>query len=176
MRPISRGEGGDIILASPTSPSSLSFAFRIGASCHFSMQSPPPPPPPKSVTPTPHTPSSLNGGSCLSFLLRFRGAVRVTGLGAWYLGCLVLALLSQHTSAYVSIRQHTCWDLGCLVLALLSQHTSAYVSIRQHTSAYLVGSRVLLSIAQSAYVSVRQNTSAYLLGSRVLILSIPPNH
>jgi hypothetical protein len=78
---------------------------------------------------------------------------------------------TQHTSAYVSIRQHTSEP----------QHTSAYVSslsIRQHTSAY-VSMRQSLSIRQltsaasayvsirqqpqhiSAYVSIRQHTSAY---------------
>jgi hypothetical protein len=56
----------------------------------------------------------------------------------------------QHTSAYVSIRQHTSHMRLLLVLCdalqerednrpcvSIRQHTSAYVSIRQHTSAYL---------------------------------------
>jgi hypothetical protein len=45
----------------------------------------------------------------------------------------------QHTSTYVSIRQHTS-AYGVLVEVEVEpvQHTSAYVSIRQHTSAYSV--------------------------------------
>ncbi len=45
-----------------------------------------------------------------------------------------------HTSAYVSIRQHTYATLRRLQLAALQVrlHTSAYVCIRQHTSAYEV--------------------------------------
>jgi hypothetical protein len=55
----------------------------------------------------------------------------------------------QHTSAYVSIRQHTAasTSLGGLQLPAyvsIRQHASAYVSIRQHTS---------------GYVSIRQHTS-----------------
>jgi hypothetical protein len=78
-----------------------------------------------------------------------------------------LACSDLHTSAYVSIRQHTsAWRqahcssprLGTELqgLAYSDLHTSAYVSIRQHTSAYV-------SIRQhtSAYVSIRQHTSAY---------------
>jgi hypothetical protein len=45
---------------------------------------------------------------------------------------------SRHTSAYVSIRQHTSAYSGPAAAAErppASQHTSAYVSIRQHTSA-----------------------------------------
>ncbi len=79
-----------------------------------------------------------------------------------------LTCISQHTSAYVSIRQHT--SAASLTLSgLLSRmrlrplnrsptcirhHASAYV-IRQHTSAHV-------SICQhtSAYVSIRQHTSA----------------
>jgi hypothetical protein len=66
----------------------------------------------------------------------------------------------MHTSAYVSIRQHTsayatinlCWRQATARCSL-PQH--AYVSIRQHTSAYV-------SIRQhtSAYVSIRQHTPA----------------
>jgi hypothetical protein len=43
---------------------------------------------------------------------------------------LLLSLLAEHTSAYVSIRQHT----------------ETYVSIRQHTSAYGVLCDLLLSL------------------------------
>jgi hypothetical protein len=61
---------------------------------------------------------------------------------------LSLTCIRPHTSAYVSIRQHTsCSRCTCslcsLSLTCIRQHTSAYVSIRQHTS---------------AYVSIRQNT------------------
>jgi hypothetical protein len=78
-------------------------------------------------------------------------------------------LRCQHTSAYVSIRQHTSAD-GCRTSAppqvsAFGQHTSAYVSrcqhtsadvsIRQHTSAYV--SRCQQT---SADVSIRQQTSA----------------
>ena len=64
----------------------------------------------------------------------------------------------QHTSAYVSIRQHTasCQSRTSLRSSYLLPITSAYVSIRQHTSASV-------SICQhtSAYVSICQHTSAY---------------
>ncbi len=48
--------------------------------------------------------------------------------------------IRQHTSAYVSIRQHTLADRAALLQvvhahAVRDLHTSAYVSIRQHTSA-----------------------------------------
>ncbi len=44
--------------------------------------------------------------------------------------------IRQHTPAYVSIRQHT-WRMLQPSSFQVSQHTSAYVSIRQHTSAYV---------------------------------------
>jgi hypothetical protein len=43
----------------------------------------------------------------------------------------------QHTSAYVSIRQHTSACGSALRLACHPQHTSAYVGTRQHPSAYV---------------------------------------
>ncbi len=52
----------------------------------------------------------------------------------------------HHTSAYVSIRQHTSAYGRVTERRLHCHHTSAYVSIRQHTS---------------AYASIRQHTSAY---------------
>jgi hypothetical protein len=66
-----------------------------------------------------------------------------------------LASVYLHTSAYVSILQHTSGYVHAAPLfvqirvgplASVYLHTSAYVSIRQHTS---------------AYVSIRQHTSAY---------------
>ncbi len=56
---------------------------------------------------------------------------------------------AEHTSAYVSIRQHTSAYVSIAPAwgaAPAAEHTSAYVSIRQHTS---------------AYVSICQHTSAY---------------
>jgi hypothetical protein len=103
----------------------------------------------------------------------------------------------QHTSAYVSICQHTS---ACLYLPgprnggrqlvifflelLERQHTSAYVSIRQHTAAYVL--RMLVSIRRhtsadvrirqhtcsacwSAYVGIRQHTAAYVFRMLVSI-------
>jgi hypothetical protein len=84
---------------------------------------------------------------------------------------LYIYSIRQHTSAYVSIRQHTLkrqWERR------RRQHTSAYVSIRQHTSAYVkeaVGEeeayraerpvrRTHVHAATCAYVSIRQHTSA----------------
>jgi hypothetical protein len=64
-----------------------------------------------------------------------------------------LSCICQHTSAYVSMRQHT--SAHCVsAYVSIRQHTSAYVSIRQHTSAHV-------SIRQhtSAHVSIRQHTS-----------------
>jgi hypothetical protein len=74
----------------------------------------------------------------------------------------------DHTSAYVSIRQHTS-GLGGKLLSTIRQHTSAYVSIRQHTSG--LGGKLLSTIRPhtSAYVSIRQHTSG--LGGK--LLSIP---
>ncbi len=73
-------------------------------------------------------------------------------------------LRHEHTSAYVSIRQHRKARQECPLVGpqeqqsvhLRHEHTSAYVSIRQHTSAYV-------SIRQhmSAFVSIRQKSSAY---------------
>jgi hypothetical protein len=82
---------------------------------------------------------------------------------------------SQHTSAYVSIRQHTSVHFSIQKVehyyrALhksCSSSQSAYVSsIRQHTSVHF-------SIRQytSAYVSIRQHTSAY-----VLVFNRKPRH
>jgi hypothetical protein len=71
--------------------------------------------------------------------------------------------IRQHTSAYVSIRQHSyCTKLR----TFCTEHTSAYVSIRQHTSAYASirqHTSAYASIRQHtpAYVSIRQHTSAY---------------
>jgi hypothetical protein len=63
----------------------------------------------------------------------------------------------QHTSASVSIRQHTS-AYACRSCTAQSRIlSSAYVSIRQHTS---------------AYVSIRQHTSAYVcLGAAIQVLS-----
>jgi hypothetical protein len=73
----------------------------------------------------------------------------------------------QHTSAYVSIREHTSSAYVSIRLGnpwraseapreapvycvSIRQHSSAYVSIRQHTSAY-----VSIGLHTSAYVSIR---------------------
>jgi hypothetical protein len=82
--------------------------------------------------------------------------------------------IRQHTSAYVSIRQHTSLPIHQQAAFLhtsyvsIRQHTLAHVSIRQHTSAYLsipqhTSTSAYVSIRQhtSAYVSIRQHTSAY---------------
>jgi hypothetical protein len=82
-----------------------------------------------------------------------------------------------HTTAYVSIRQHTSAEESRRASALsprcyppadgrIRQHMSAYVSIRQHTSAYVSRRQhtsAYVSIRQhaSAYVSIRQHASAY---------------
>jgi hypothetical protein len=94
-----------------------------------------------------------------------------------------------HTSAYVSIRQHTsayvhgCLDAGARTprglpaYVSIQQHTSrmpgrrstqaAWSScIRQHTSAYVTDARMpdarrVVFLHTSAYVSIRQHTSAY---------------
>jgi hypothetical protein len=50
-----------------------------------------------------------------------------------------LVAYDQHTSAYVSIRQHMgheAFVAKAAELVAYGQHTPAYVSIRQHTSAY----------------------------------------
>jgi hypothetical protein len=62
--------------------------------------------------------------------------------------CEYASRARQHTSAYVSIRQHK------------SEHTSAYVSIRQHTSAY-VSIRGARRCAQTCYYAdrAREHTS-----------------
>ncbi len=76
--------------------------------------------------------------------------------------------LSQHTSAYVSIRQHTSSirqhtrireaDLQQRREALVEQSTSAYVSIRQHTSAHVSTCQHMSAyVIRPAYVSIRQH-------------------
>ena len=65
------------------------------------------------------------------------------------------AYVSIQTSAYVSIRQHTSQkDVDCYswTVTHTRQHTSAYVSIRQHTN---------VSINQHTSAYKRQHTSAY---------------
>jgi hypothetical protein len=59
-------------------------------------------------------------------------------------------LLAQHTSAYVSIRQHTSQVLGevlkgpaCTAYVSIREHMLAYVSVCKHTSAYVSLSEVL---------------------------------
>jgi hypothetical protein len=72
--------------------------------------------------------------------------------------------MRQHTSEYVSIRQHAAASRA----SCAPTHASAYVSIRQHATAYVSISRVVRAYAcvsmrqhTSAYVSIRQHTSAY---------------
>jgi hypothetical protein len=103
---------------------------------------------------------------------------------------LILLYMCPHTSAYVSIRQHTSAYVSIYVhyhlillymcphtaLYVIRQHTSAYVSIRQrmhicalspHTtvhvsSAYVsIRASIRVSIRISIRVSIRQHTSAY---------------
>jgi hypothetical protein len=57
---------------------------------------------------------------------------------------IISTCIRQHTSAYVSIHQHTSAGLqhanagnSIIISTCIRQHTSAYVSIRQHTSAYM---------------------------------------
>jgi hypothetical protein len=82
--------------------------------------------------------------------------------------------IRQHTSAYVSIRQHTCIrgqpptavnPIRYVYLAYVSirQHTSAYVSIRRHTCIRGQPPTAVNPIryVYLAYVSIRQHTSAY---------------
>jgi hypothetical protein len=95
-------------------------------------------------------------------MLTYAEALRVMRSGGRAAGpAAALMGIRQHTSAYVSIRQHTAplqlqapLQLRCQYLYFL--YYSAYVSIRQHTSAY-----VSMRQHTSAYVSIRQHTSAY---------------
>ncbi len=73
--------------------------------------------------------------------------------------------IRQHASAYVSIRQHTSAYVS------IRQHTSAYVSMRQHASAYVsvcqhTSACVSMRQHASACVSIRQHTSAYSISWR----------
>jgi hypothetical protein len=61
----------------------------------------------------------------------------------------------MHTSAYVSIRQHT--SAYRMHIYASRMHTSAYVSIRQHTS---------------AYVSIRQHLACIYVHAREVIMQI----
>jgi hypothetical protein len=63
-------------------------------------------------------------------------------------------------SAYVSIRYRKRYRKR-QPRACICQHTSAYVSIRQHTSAYGTGNDSRAPAAASLCVSIRQHTSAY---------------
>ncbi len=53
-------------------------------------------------------------------------------LGGDEAGAIEVNIRQQHTSAYVSIRQHT----SAYASSIRQQHTSAYVSIHQHTSCH----------------------------------------
>jgi hypothetical protein len=90
--------------------------------------------------------------------------------------------ICEHTSAHVSIRQHTSAPrvlaTAQQVYVSIRQHTSAHVSIRQHTSAYFMLQRVLPGrgmeedprarasthktscLPLPVYVSIRQHASA----------------
>ncbi len=96
----------------------------------------------------------------------------------WYICVLILRIwtcvpsrsIRQHTSAYVSIRQHTSHTahMNLRAIVRIRQHMSAYVSIREHTSLRIstcVPSRTSNSSTRrrscklqhtSAYVSIRQ--------------------
>ena len=85
--------------------------------------------------------------------------------------CLAFVL---HTSAYVSIRQHTCICLAtplCLAFAL---HTSAYASIRQHTPAYVRGAYFFepLRACTGYYIHLRSCILALNLYTCVFVLFI----
>jgi non-ribosomal peptide synthetase component E (peptide arylation enzyme) len=79
----------------------------------------------------------------------------------------------QHTSAYVSIRQHASYTACVNYVTFKIQQTSACVRIRQHTPIPVFWLHACVSIRQnmsacasirqnaSAYVSIRQHTSAY---------------
>jgi hypothetical protein len=80
---------------------------------------------------------------------------------------------AQHTSAYVSIRQHTssCEHApshcpteaaGRSAEAPHARHTSAYVSIRQHTSAYVSILPKLAALLKLRMLGIRSTTSATL--------------
>ncbi len=72
------------------------------------------------------------------------------------------ACMRQHTSAYVSIRQHTAEGVPRGRSRHERLHTSAYVSIRQHTAEGVPRGRSRHErLHMSAYVSIRQHTSAY---------------
>jgi hypothetical protein len=111
-------------------------------------------------------------------VLAAAGASAMPSTCALKLTCRALACVSiRHTSAYVSIRQHTsgasampstcALKLTCSALACVSirQH-AAYVSIRQHTSAYVrrqhwsppfcCQRQTICMRHTSAYVSIRQ--------------------
>jgi hypothetical protein len=67
-------------------------------------------------------------------------------------------LYRLHTSAYVSIRQHTSANVSmsrvitCSAsIACIRQHTPTYASIRQHTSAYVSMSCVITCSASIAW-------------------------
>jgi hypothetical protein len=87
------------------------------------------------------------------------------------------SLHHTHTSAYVSIRQHTSAYVAPAFASILSEasssdfcnaslhhrhtsHTSASVGIRQHTCAYAGQGAQLTAAGCAAFVSIRQNTSA----------------
>jgi hypothetical protein len=85
-----------------------------------------------------------------------------------------LYLFDMHTSAFVSIRQHTsAYVRGaaacpttrrrCTCSICIRQYTSAVVSIRQHTSEERrrVQQRIVAVPVRYAYVSIRQHTPAY---------------
>jgi hypothetical protein len=73
--------------------------------------------------------------------------------------------IRQHTSAYVSIRQHSAafsarttarrWQV-CACVSIRSQHTSAYVSIRQHSAAFSARTTARRDAHLPAYADVCQ--------------------
>ena len=68
--------------------------------------------------------------------------------------------MRQHASAYVSIRWGSVSTARILAAYKVDEHTSAYVSIRQHTSAYVSSASTAVVLSASMQRSIRQHTSA----------------
>jgi hypothetical protein len=85
--------------------------------------------------------------------------------------------IRQHTSAYVSIRQHTSFGRNSSLLFSppsysIRQHTSAYVSIRQHPSAYKLRKEQLLALLP-ALLHTHEHAHKHIVLYRYHIIYIP---
>ena len=94
--------------------------------------------------------------------------------------CCCVHTAPQHTSAYVSIRQHTSAAYGSSIrqhtpayVNSKCQHTSAYVSIRQRTCCVHLGSRTVYTAGSGTCTASTRTASTRTASSLAALLLLP---